>query len=193
MGFAAGADGGFFVATAPELGEELFGEPAVAGSGIVGDELVAGREGTEAFVVDDLIDRLGGLCGDRFQASLGEVGGGDLEAVEEQAGASWIDLVAGDAADDVDDGELEAGTVVAVGEMEVEGGLAAAARSWVRGGLARGVVVVTELFVAERGRAAAAAVGVDVSALEALWLYVGHDVLGPPHRVCCAKSSNNLS
>ncbi len=187
VGFAAGADGGLFLfgAGAAEFGEELFGEAAVAGSWVVGDELVAGREGSEAFVEDDLFDGLGGLCGDRFRASLGEVGGGDLEAVEEEAGAARVDLVGGYAAEDVDDGELEAGAVVAVGEVEVEGALAAAADTWMRGGLARGVVVVAELFVAERGRAAAAAVGVDVAALEAFWLcVVGHDVFGAPTPVC---------
>ncbi len=172
VGSAAGADGGFFlfVAAAPEFGEELFGEAGVAGSEIVCDEFVAGREGAEAFVDDDLFYCLRGFCGQGGRACLGKVGGGDLEAVEKQAGAAWVDLVAGDAAEDVDDGELETGAVVAVGEVEVEGGLAAAARASVRGGLARGVVVVAELFAAERGRAAAASVGVDVAALEAFRL-----------------------
>ena len=39
-GLAAGADVGVFFSGASEFGEELFGEAAVAGSGIVRDELV---------------------------------------------------------------------------------------------------------------------------------------------------------
>ena len=86
-----------------------------------------------------------------MDARLGQVGGGDLEAVEEEAGAAWIELVGGDAAKDVDDGELEADAVVAVRELEVEGGLATAARARVWGGFAGGVVVEAEIFAAEGG------------------------------------------
>ena len=100
---------------------------------------------------DDLFDGLGGFRGEGLDARLGQVGGGDLEAVEEEAGAAWIELVGGDAAKDVDDGELEADAVVAVRELEVEGGLATAARARVWGGFAGGVVVEAEIFAAEGG------------------------------------------
>ncbi len=176
LGFAGRTDGGFFGAGASELGEELLGEAAVAGSGAICDELAAGREGAEAFVDDELFYSLRGLRGGRGGgASLGEVGGGDLEAVEEEASPARVDLIGGDAAEDIDDGELEAGAVVAIGKVEVEGAPAAATGAGVRGGFAGGVVVVAELFPAECGRAAAAAVGLYVAALEAFWLNIGHD------------------
>ena len=61
-----------------------------------------------------------------------EVDGGDLEAVEQEAGAAGVDLVAGDAAEDLADGELDGGAVF--GQGEVEGGLAGAtARGLVTG------------------------------------------------------------
>ena len=53
-----------------------------------------------------------------------EVDGGDLEAVEQEAGAAGVDLVGGDAAEDLADGELDGGAVF--GEGEVEGGAAGA-------------------------------------------------------------------
>ena len=80
--------------------------------------------------------------------------------------------MAGDTAEDVDDSELETDAVVAVRELEVEGGLATAARARVWGAFARGVVVEAEVFAAEGRRAAAAAIGVDVAALEAFLVVV---------------------
>ena len=100
----------------------------------------------------------------------GEVGAGDLEAVEEEAGAARVDLVAGDAAEDFSDGELDGGAVFGHGEVEV--GLLGSALVWVLDGAAGGVVVVAEVFVAEAGAAAAVAVGEDVAALVAFWF--GH-------------------
>jgi hypothetical protein len=113
-------------------------------------------------VGDDLFYGCGGAgCG-----GSGQVEAGDLQAVEEQAGAFGVDFVAGDAAEDFADGELDGGAVF--GEWEVELGLAVAALAWVFDGAAGGVVVVTELFVAEAWAAAAMAVGEDVAALIAL-------------------------
>ena len=98
---------------------------------------------------------------------FGEVEAGDLEAVEEEAGAAGVDVVGGDALEDFADGVLDGGTVF--GEGEVEGGAAAAALVWVGDGFSGGVVVVAEVFCAEAGAAAAVAVGEDVAALVAFW------------------------
>ena len=43
--------------------------------------------------------------------SFGEVEAGDLEAVEEEAGAAGIDVVGGDALQDLADGGLDRGSV----------------------------------------------------------------------------------
>jgi len=69
-----------------------------------------------------------------------------LQSVEEEAGAAGVDLVAGDAAEDFADGELDGGTVFGHGEVE-EGG-AGWALAWVLHRAAGGVVVVAEVFVA---------------------------------------------
>jgi hypothetical protein len=95
----------------------------------------------------------------------GEVEAGDLEAVEEEAGATGVDVVGGDALENLPDGLLDRGTVF--GEREVEGGAAALALMRVVDGSSGGVVVVAEVFAAEAGAAAAVAVGEDVAALEA--------------------------
>ena len=42
---------------------------------------------------------------------FGEVETGDLEAVEEEAGAAWVDVVGGDALEDFSDGGLDGGAV----------------------------------------------------------------------------------
>ena len=103
-----------------------------------------------------------------FTVDAREVDGGDLEAVEEESGAAWVELVRGDALEDLDDGELDGGAVFDEVEREGfafgEGGLALAR---VPDGDPGGVVEVTELFVAEAGGAATEAVGLDVAALEA--------------------------
>jgi hypothetical protein len=53
------------------------------------------------------------------------------------------------------------------------GGAVAAALFWIRDWLARGVVVVAELFAAEAGAGAAASVGEDVAALVLLGRFGG--------------------
>ena len=74
-----------------------------------------------------------------------EVGGGDLEAVEEDAAALVLDVSAGDAAEDFVEGELDGGAVVDTRHREavrVAGG----------SGLAAGAaVVVAEALAAEGG------------------------------------------
>ena len=102
---------------------------------------------------------------------FGQVEAGDLEAVEEQAGAAGVDVVGGDALEDLADGGLDGGAVF--GEGQVEGGAAAAALARVRDGFAGGVVVVAELFLAEAWAGAAVSVGEDVAALVLLWCFVG--------------------
>ncbi len=141
-----------------------------------------GEWGEEALfgVGGDLFDRLwDGFVGVLALAGgfgvAGEVGAGDLEAVEEEAGAAGVDLVAGDAAEDFADGELDGGAVFGHGEVE-EGG-AGRALAWVLDRAAGGVVVVAEVFLAQAWAAAAVAVGEDVAALVAFWL--GHLVYSP--------------
>jgi hypothetical protein len=95
----------------------------------------------------------------------GQVDAGDLEAVEEEAGAFGVDFVGGDAAQDFADGGLDGGAVL--GEREVELGLAGAAAARVFDRAAGGVVVVTKFFVAETCASATVSVGEDVAALEA--------------------------
>jgi hypothetical protein len=71
----------------------------------------------------DLFYRLGdGGCEAGFALGFGEVEAGDLEAVEEEAGAAGVDVVGGDSLEDLADGVLDGGAVF--GEREFEGGAA---------------------------------------------------------------------
>jgi hypothetical protein len=94
-----------------------------------------------------------------------EVGGGDLEGVEEESGAARVEVVLGDAGDDLAEGLLDGGAAAGLGELE--GAAAGLAEAGVGDGLALGVVVVAELFAAQGGGAAAAALGEGVAALVA--------------------------
>jgi len=103
-----------------------------------------------------------------------QVHAGDLQAVEEQAGAARVEGVGGDAAQDFADRVLDGGAVFGVGELE--GGVAGLVAGEARGlrggfeyrfGTAGGVVVVAEILVAQAAGAAAEASGLDVAALEA--------------------------
>ena len=124
-----------------------------------------------------------------LRRGLGEVEAGDLEAVEEEAGATRVDVVRRDALEDEADGGLDGGAVL--GKREVEGGLFIATLAEVDGRGSGGVVVVAEFFSAQAGAAAAVAVGVDMAALVSLrcfddgWL---HGV-SPPLGEKCAKYS----
>jgi hypothetical protein len=114
----------------------------------------------------DFFDDFGGFgFGVVLGCGFGQVETGDLEAVEEQAGAAGVDVVGGDAAENFADGKLNAGTIVGIGERKVEGGAAASALLRVGDGFSRGVVVVAEVFSAQAGAAAAVAVGEDVATL----------------------------
>jgi hypothetical protein len=80
---------------------------------------------------------------------LGEVGGGELEGVEEEAGAAEVDVVAGDAVDDAAEGVLDLGAGVGGGHAKtVAAGLALAC---VGDGTAGLVVVVAELLAVHGG------------------------------------------
>lgn len=155
-----------FVAVALQLLEEAADEAGgLRGGG--GKDLGARGEGAEGGVGDDVFDDglLGEVEGD--EPGAGQVLRGDLEAVEEESGAARIDLIRGDAAEDFTDGDLDGSPVF--GREQVEGGLAAAVKGGVGDGLAGGVVVVAKFFLAKCRAGAAAAVGVDVAAVEALW------------------------
>jgi hypothetical protein len=87
-----------------------------------------------------------------------EVGGGYLQAVEEDGASFVVDVSAGEAAEDVVEGNLDGGAVVDAGEGEGAGASGA-------GAFAAGAgVVVAEVLAAEGGRAAAVSVGEDVAA-----------------------------
>jgi hypothetical protein len=127
-------------------------------------------EGSEFGVDGDLFDGLEGGFG--FGAAggglrAGQVQAGDLEAVEEQAGAARVELVGGDALQDLADGELDGGAVLGDRHLELRAaGLAGGELGWPHG-LARGVVEVAKFFATEAWALAAAAVGEDVAAAEA--------------------------
>ena len=106
-------------------------------------------------------------------AGLGwEVVGGDLQAVEEDAGELAVDGAAGDAVHDFEQAALHGWAVferVEVQDGELDGvadgdgfGVAAGLRA------VRGVVRVAEVLAAQGWGAAAAAVGADVTALKGL-------------------------
>jgi hypothetical protein len=85
--------------------------------GFRGDDAVFGVE-------DDLFDGGEGLfrLAERRQRGLfGEIQGGELESVEQEAGAAGVDSVERDAAEDDADGGLDGGAVFGVGQDE--GGL----------------------------------------------------------------------
>lgn len=157
-----------------------------AGEGLRAQVFGAGHEGLRREravfgMVDDLVyilflliagfvvARSGGSGG--LFLWFGEDRGGDRQAVEEEAGAARVDLIGGDAAHDEGEGLLDGGAVFGDGEVELEG----RERAVFGRGFAGVVVVVAEIFVAERGRAAAVSGGKDVAALVA-WFGLLHGV-----------------
>jgi hypothetical protein len=84
----------------------------------------------------------------------GEVRGGDLDGVEDGAGALAVEGAAGEAGEDVVDGELDGGAVAERGQGE-GGGFGGAGV----GGLAAGAVVEAEVLTGLGGRGAALAGG----------------------------------
>src|SRR6516164_3026063 len=103
---------------------------------------------------DDLIDGRGGDAVG-VVGFFGEVEAGDLEAVEEQAGAAGVEFAGGDALEDESDGGLDGRTVFWEGEFECVGfGEDVFAAAGV-------VVVVAEVLVAEADGGTAVSVGED--------------------------------
>jgi hypothetical protein len=102
-----------------------------------------GGEVAQGLVGGDVFDGFGGGL-QVFEA--GQVGTGDLEAVEESAGALGVDVAGGDAAEDVVEGDLDRGAVV--DGLHFEDADAAGERSVRQPGA---VVVVAEVLGAERG------------------------------------------
>jgi hypothetical protein len=130
-------------------------------------EFGAWGDGAQLGVDGDLFDDFDGFV---FLVAVaggglgfGEIEAGDLEAVEEEAGAAGVDVVGGDALEDLADGGLDCGTVF--GKREMEGGVAAAALARIGDGFSSGVVVVAELLLTEAWTGAAASVSEDVAAL----------------------------
>lgn len=107
---------------------------------------------------DDSFDGRGVLLG---RGGFGQVEAGDLEAVEEQAGAFGVHAAVSDALEDFCDGGEDAAAVFELGELE----LVEAAATAIFRRLASRVVVVAELFVAQRRAATAGATEEDVAAL----------------------------
>jgi hypothetical protein len=97
-----------------------------------------------------------------------ERGGGDAEGFEQVVGALDVEIVGGDAGDDLRDGEQD-GTMILDDRqheghevvVEIAVGVAVGVRA------AGGVVIVAEGAFTERGRAALVAGGVDVAAADA--------------------------
>jgi len=104
-------------------------------------------------------DGFDGLGGGLLLLAEGEVGTGDLEAVEHRAGELAVDVSSGEAAEDVEEGDLDGGAVV--DGLHGEDADAAGERGVRQAGA---VVVVAEVLRTQGRRAAAAAIGVDVAA-----------------------------
>ena len=124
-----------------------------------------------------------------------QVGGGDLEAVEQETGAARVDVVGGDADEEFAEGFLD-GVVVGGGE-EGEGAAAGEALVGTDDGTAGVVVVVAELLAAHARAAAAGVVGEDVVALEVVVGLVvvdgGFVVHGYPLFWCKVFNADGLS
>ena len=117
----------------------MLDEGAVAGLGAIEG---GGWGDFAVFRVDeDFVDGLFFAC---FGVGFGEVEAGDLQAVQEEAGAAGVDAVGGDAEEDFADGVLDGGSVFWAGEGKL--GAAAFAGLDLGGwdGFAGGVVVVAK-------------------------------------------------
>jgi hypothetical protein len=144
--------------------DEFLHQPGHGAGGGAGGELGWRGDGAVLGVFDDFFDGgfgLGAFAGGQLRR---EIDAGDLEAVEEEAGAARVDLVLGDAAEDFADVVLDGGAVF--GEEQIElGVVAAVGDGFAHARAAGGVVVVAEVRVAKGAAAAAAAVGEEVLAL----------------------------
>jgi hypothetical protein len=125
---------------------------------LLGGDFGDGGEVTELVVVGNFFD-LGQLFG--FGLGVAEVGGGDLQAVEDDAASLVLDVSTGEAGQDFEEGELDGGAVVDARHGEDVGMAGDAGGSSFAAGAA---VVVAEALAAEGGRAAAVSFGEDVAA-----------------------------
>ena len=171
-------------------GFEEAGDEAISGWGVGVGELGAGGDGAEGGIGGDVFDGSSLLCQDG--CGPGEVERGDLEAVEEEAGAAGVELIAGEAVEDLADGLLDGGAVFGDGEGEGCGVVLALGEVDGGEGLAgvEAAVVEAEVLVAEGGAAAAVAAGEDVAALEAACgrgddVGLRHDVVPLPPGTFC--------
>jgi len=149
---------------------EAFG--AVFGGDVFGEGCEGAVGGVELHLVLEVVDgvfvadELGsGELGGFVAGLAGQSTDGDLQAEDEEAGAFGVELVGGDAGEDLRDGELDRWAVFEDGEgegFEGEGG-----GRGVVDGAAGGEVVEAEVLAAERWAAAALAGDEDVTALEA--------------------------
>jgi len=97
---------------------------------------------------------------------------GELEAVEQQACAVDVELVGGDALDELSEGGVHLGAVARRGQAEAAAG---AAGVWVGDGHSAGMVVVAMALAAQGGRAAAVAVVEEMRAV-----FYGHSCSPSP-------------
>jgi hypothetical protein len=128
---------GLVLGHSEELGDD-------AGAGFF--DFDSGREGAVGGVEGDLFDGLDLGCGPAAGLGFGEIQAGDLETVEEQAGAAGVDVVGCDAAEDFADRVLDGAAVF--GLRDAKGRAATAALAGVLDRLAGGVVVVAKFFLA---------------------------------------------
>jgi hypothetical protein len=99
----------------------------------------------------------------RFEGGLREVGGGDLQRVEHQAGGFVIDLTGGQQAHDLGKRELDSVGILEDGQVVGCVAIAAGAVGIEFEALfALALVVVAEAVVADGGRSARRAIGHDV-------------------------------
>ena len=152
--------GGLLFVFQNALDEEGDGTFALGGFAYFGARGEDAQLGVGGDLFDDF-DRFG--FGVAVSRGFGEVETGDLEAVEEKAGAPGVDVVGGDAAENFADRVLDRGAVF--GQRQVEGGAAALALMRVSDGFSGGVVVVAEVFSTQARAAAAVAVSEDMAAL----------------------------
>ncbi len=141
---------------------QQFGDGALAA--VVLGELGGRGERAQLGVHHDLLDV--GL-GDDFLVIFQQVEAGDLQAVEQQAGAARVQVVGGDALQHLPDGVLDGAAVLRVGQLEGALQALSALQFPNRDGAANIVVVVAERLIAQAWAAAADAVDLDVAALVA--------------------------
>ena len=138
------------------------------GRGWVGCALELGGlcEGSQIGMDDDVNDSLRRGCGGR---NAWQIDRGNLESVEQEAGAPRVELVRGEAVEDLADCGLDGAAVLRGGKGKGGAAVIALREILRRRSLpdAGGVVVIAEVLLAKARAATTVAVGVDVTALKA--------------------------